>query len=96
MAFIDEVKKAIRISHTKLDAEVQATIDEAKAEMKRVGIEPTKILETDALISAAIKAYCKYSYASDMKMREGFFESWEYQIDCLRKSTDYKAVVPSV
>lgn len=89
MAFIDDVKKALRISHTKLDTEIQATIDEAKAELARLGIAEAAIVETDSLISAAIKTYCKYSFASDMKMRDGFFLSWQYQIDCLRKSTGY-------
>ena len=93
MAFIDDVKVALRISHTKLDAEVAAVIDEAEDELERVGIDAAAILTTDPLISAAIKTYCKYSFASDMKMRDGFFKSWEYQLDCLRKSTGYMVEV---
>ena len=89
MALIDDAKIAIRISHTKLDTEVQANIDTAKAEMKRAGILAAAVVDTDPLIAEAIKTYCKYVFASDMKQKEGFFESWQYQIDCLRKSTGY-------
>lgn len=93
MAFIDDVKVALRISHTKLDAEIAAVIEEAEDELARLGVDEAKIVTTDPLISAAIKTYCKYSFASDMKMREGFFKSWEYQADCLRKSTGYMVEV---
>lgn len=96
MALLDDVKTALRISHTKLDTEISATIQAAKAEMARAGIETTSISDTDALIVDAIKTYCRYSFASDLKMREGFFMSWQYQLDCLRKSTGYMAVVADV
>lgn len=93
MAILDEVKLDIRISHNKLDSSIAAYIDAAKAEMARAGIISSAIVETDPLISEAIKTYCKYKFASDMKMREGFFLSWEYQVDCLRKSTGYMVEV---
>ena len=93
---LESVKVALRISHDKLDTEILETIDTAKDEMARVGIEPTKIVETDPLISSAIKTFCKYAFSSEPKMQEGFFISWQYQIDCLRKSTDYMVVVVDV
>lgn len=93
MAYIDDVRTALRISHTKLDTEIQAAIDTAKAEMERAGVVADAIDDTDAMISAAIKTYCKFIFASDMNMRDGFFKSWEYQLDCLRKSTGYMVEV---
>lgn len=96
MALFDDVKTALRISHTKLDLEIQDTIDAAKAEMERAGIVSTAISDTDPLITAAIKTYCKYTFASDMKMSDGFFNSWQYQLDCLRKSSGYMAVIEDV
>lgn len=86
---LDSVKTALRISHNKLDTEITETIETAKKEMERVGVDVAKIINTDPLISDAIKTFCKYSFHSDLKMREGFFNSWQYQIDCLRKSKDY-------
>lgn len=90
---LEKVKLALRISHTKLDTEIQDTIDTAKKEMERAGILSAMILETDALILDAIKTFCKYSFASDENMREGYFESWQYQLDCLRKTEVYSVEV---
>lgn len=87
--FLAAVKMALRISHDKLDTEIQATIDAAEAEMERAGIAESAIDTSDALIADAIKTFCKYSFSSEGKMREGFFTSWQYQLDCLRKSADY-------
>lgn len=93
---LESVKVALRISHDKLDDEITDTIDTAKDEMARVGIDKAKIIETDPLISAAIKTYCKYAFSSEPNMQDGFFNSWQYQIDCLRKSVDYMVVVEDV
>lgn len=82
-----KVKLALRITHTSLDTEIQASIDAAKAEMARVGM--LAVSETDALTIDAIKAYCKYSFASEEGLREAYFISWEYQLECLRKSRAY-------
>ncbi len=90
---LEKVKLALRISHTKLDTDLQDTINTAKKEMERAGILSTAIVETDNLVLEAIKTYCKYSFASDEKIREGYFMSWEYQLDCLRKSENYGYVV---
>lgn len=86
---IAKVKLALRITHSKLDTEITATIDTAKAEMERAGILAASVSESDELILDAIKTFCKYSFASDEKMREGYFTSWQYQLDCLRKTAAY-------
>ena len=86
---LTEVKLALRISHNKLDAEIQSTIEAAEAEMMRAGVVEASIIETDPLIADAIKTYCKYSFASDIKLREGYFESWQYQLENIRKSEGY-------
>lgn len=89
MAFIDDVKVALRITHSKLNTELQATIDSAKAEMERAGIVKSTILDTDKLVATAIKTYCQYMFASDDKVKEGYLISWSYQLDNLRKSKNY-------
>lgn len=86
---LESVKLGLRITHSKLNSEILETIETAKMEMERVGVSKLAIVETDSLIVDAIKTFCKYSFSSDLKMREGFFNSWQYQLDCLRKSKNY-------
>lgn len=92
----DNVKTALRISHAKLDSEILETIEVAKTEMVRVGIKQEMVDTPDALIREAIKTYCKHSFAYDPAIREGFWNSWLYQIDGLRKSTKYAKEVINV
>lgn len=93
MALLNDVKALIGISHTKKDTAITDTIDTAKAEMARAGIDVEAIVDTDPLISTAIKTYCQYMYDTNDKRREGYFKSWEYQLDNLRKSTGYMVEV---
>jgi len=88
---LEKVKLALRITHVKLDTEITATINTAKAEMIRAGLMSALVVETDDLVLDAIKTYCKYSFASDEKMRDGYFTSWQYQLDCLRKTEKYNS-----
>ncbi|MBW8382495.1 MAG: DNA-packaging protein [Youngiibacter sp.] len=92
----DKVKLALGISHSKLDSDIDETISSAMSEMERIGIFAEKVVDTDPLIVEAIKTYCKYIYYTELDAREKFFESWNYQIDCLRKSSDYQEPVVEV
>lgn len=86
-----KVKLALRISHTSLDSAINDTIAAARAEMIRSGISEDKAnSDTDTLITQAIITYCMsvYSNLGD-KALERYAESWQYQIDNLRKSSDY-------
>lgn len=85
----DDVKTALRINHAKLDNEILETIEVAKSEMVRIGIKQEMVNAPDALLREAIKTYCKHSFAYDPAIREGFWNSWLYQIDGLRKSAKY-------
>lgn len=89
MINLENVKTALRISHNKLDADILETIAAAKAEMIRAGIVADAVDYDDPAIVDAIKTYCKYSYASDTGIRDGYFTSWQYQLDCLRKTASY-------
>lgn len=91
---LDTIKTALRISHSKLDDEINNTIAVARAEMIRSGINAVKvndIIFEDKLINEAIKTYCLYTYSNNDKMAEGYFKSWQYQVDNLRKSEGYRA-----
>lgn len=93
MALLNDAKSHIGITHTKKDTAIQDTIDAAKAEMARAGILSESIIDTDPLIKAAIITYCQYIYDTNDKRREGYFKSWEYQLDNIRKSTGYMVEV---
>lgn len=84
---LDKIKLALRISHNALDSDIQDTIKAARAEMIRAGV-PVELAEseTNDLVLAAVKTYALYVYANDTKLSNGYFESWQYQLDCIRKS----------
>lgn len=87
---LKKVKLALRINHNLLDSEIQDTIDTARAELVRSGVLESRAEDvTDTLISNAIRTYCLYTYANDSKMAEGYFKSWQYQLDNLRKTYNY-------
>lgn len=88
-----KVKLALRITHTFLDADITDTIKVARQEMIRSGISAEIANSELEIIENAIKTFCLYVYANDSKMTEGYFHSWEYQLDNIRKSTNI--VVPS-
>jgi hypothetical protein len=74
-----------------LDDDIAMTINTARAELIRSGINEEKAnSETDSLIVQAIKTYCLAQYTDNDKLIEGYMESFKYQQDCLRKSADYR------
>ena len=86
---LDKVKLSLRISHNLLDSDIESTIDTARAELIRSGVSAEKANSNDVLVEKAIKTYCLFVYSYDEKRAQGFFESWQYQLDNLRKSSGY-------
>ncbi len=86
---LNKIKLALRISHNLLDSDIQESIDVARAELIRSGVSKDKAESEDVLIQSAIKTYCMFVYTNDDKRAQGFFESWQYQLDNLRKSIEY-------
>ncbi len=82
--FVDEIKAAKRISHNKLDAELQRIEDYACAELIRAGVPSNVITQGDKLIKNAVVTFA-LKELSDDKNFERYKVSWEYQLDCLRK-----------
>ena len=89
---VDKVKLALRISHDHLDSDINETIETARAELIRSGCSEKYANSEHALIVAAIKTYCMSVYTNDEKRAQGFFESWKYQLDNIRKSTEPKLI----
>lgn len=90
MALLDDVKLALRISHTKLDNEITAYISAAKEDMERAGMTATAAAdETSNLVTAAIKTYVLAHMSDNLAEMEGYQKSYECQLDNLRKSAAY-------
>lgn len=87
---LNKIKLALRISHDYLNSEILDNVEEARAEMIRLGVSHDKAYDRkDALVSRAIKTFCIAALSDDSKTAEGYQKSWEYQIDNLRKSSSY-------
>lgn len=85
---LDKVKLALRISHDLLDGDINDTIEVARAEMIRSGVSKGYANSNHPLVENAIKTYCLYVYSNDDKKTQGYFDSWQYQLDNIRKSAE--------
>lgn len=83
---LEKVKLALRISHNYLDSDIEETITTARAELVRAGVSPSMASGDSDLVTMLIKTYCQYVYCGNEKMAEKYFESFQYQLDNLRKS----------
>lgn len=83
---LELIKLALRISTDKLDTEITMLIASAQAEMVRAGV-PADVAsdESNVLITQAIKTYCMYQLTDEINIQEKYFESFQYQLDNLRK-----------
>lgn len=88
MAILDDVKMALRISHTSLDTLLTKQISMARAEMVRSGMS-TEVAndDTNVLVTDAIITFCQMRNADTITESQNYTESWKYQLDCLRKSS---------
>lgn len=91
VTFLDKVKTALRISHTKLDDDIQLSIDAAEAEMIRAGVDAESVDTDDPLIAKAVITFVKQFYANDQTEAEKYAAAWQMQLDNLRKSAGYRA-----
>ena len=91
MVDVNEIKKRLRINHSKLDDQFAQDIAAAKAELVRVGVAETAVLSEDSpLIDKAIIAYCLWLESSSEKMAVGYEAQWNQWRDELRKSLEYR------
>lgn len=97
MALLSTVKTALRIRHSELDADIEANIAAAQEEMVRNSILVSKATdEFDPLVVRAIKTYCQAMYTDNTSDMEKYLASWQYQLDCLRKTASYNEVTGDV
>ncbi len=89
---LGDVKTALRIRHDRLDYDIEGCIEVAKKEMQRLGISEDMTESGDPLIRQCIKTYCLAMFTSD-KLAEGYFKSFQYQLDNLSKTAKYRGDV---
>lgn len=83
----DRVKLALRISHNLLDAEITQVITSARQELERAGVSHEVAYSDLELVETAIITYAKEYYAGEVRDAERYKMSFQYQCDCIRKSS---------
>ena len=78
MTTLEKIKLAIRISHDKLNEDIQADIDACLADLRVCGVVHAD--ESDALIFNAIKLWCRSLYTDDTAMAA----EWQRRYDALK------------
>lgn len=82
---LEQIKKAMRISHNALDSDIQSNISSALADLARVGVN---VEVDDELISKAVELYCKWQYEY-LGKAEQYQKNYELLRDSLSLSGDY-------
>lgn len=98
MALLDDVKTSLRISHNKLDNEINYLIDAARYDLIIAGVSEEKVKSDgkneDPLIKRAIIVYCKANFGLDDKdtvaAKEMYQRSYESIKQHLSLSGDYR------
>lgn len=86
---LEQVKVALRINHNVLDEDIMQTIEASRSDAIRSGVPSTVMAdESNPLVATLIKTYCLYTYA-EKDNAQRYFDSYQYQLDNLRKSYGY-------
>ena len=87
MNTLDKIKLALRTSHSKLDADIQADIDACMADLRRVGVRHKG--EEDPLIFNAIKLWCRSVFTDDAAKGAEYLRRYESLKACLMMAEGY-------
>lgn len=87
MTTLEKIKQAIRISHSKLDEDVQADIDACVADLRLCGVIYAD--ESDPLIFNAIKLWCRSLYTDDTAKGAEWLRRYEALKACLMVAEGY-------
>jgi uncharacterized phage protein (predicted DNA packaging) len=92
---LEDVKKALRITHDVLNDEITDLIEEARADLILSGVSSV-IAEAetnvDPLIKRAIKTYAKANFEEDKDKSEKYQRSYDLLKQHLSLSADYSDV----
>ena len=84
---LDRIKLSLRISHDKLDEDIQADIDACMADLEVCGVVFAET--SDALIYNAVKLWCKSSYTDDPVKSAEWLRRYEALKSCLMIAEGY-------
>lgn len=87
MTTLEKIKLALRISHDKLDADIQADIDACLADLRVCGIVHAE--EADPLIQNALKLYLRSMYTDDPVKGAEYQRRYEGLKSCLMYAEGY-------
>jgi len=89
MALKDEVKLELRIKTVTFDSEIDGLIAEAKMKIKLCGVLATLVDTPDALISRAIKLYCKANFGLNNEDSDKYEKSFIALVTHLTLCSEY-------
>lgn len=87
MTTLEKIKQAIRISHSKLDEDIQADIEACMADLRLCGVLYAD--ESDPLIFNAIKLWCRSLYTDDTAKGAEWLRRYEALKACLMNAEGY-------
>lgn len=87
MTTLEKIKLTLRISHEKLDEDIQTDIDACKNDLKLCGIIHAD--ESDPLIFNAIKLWCRSLYTDDTAKAAEWLRRYESLKACLQVAEGY-------
>lgn len=83
---LEKIKKDLRISHSKLDEDIQDNIEACKLDLKRVGIDVNKY---DVLLEKAIKLFLRWQYNFE-NQADRYRNAYESLRNALSLCEDYR------
>lgn len=84
---LNKIKLALRVSHDKLDEDIQADIDACMADLKVCGVVYASI--NDALIYNAVKLWCRSLYTDDPAKGAEYLQRYEKLKASMMMATGY-------
>lgn len=84
---LTKIKTALRISHDRLDADIQADIDACLADLKLCGVIHAP--DTDPLIINAVKLWCRSLYTDDPAKGAEYLRRYEAMKGSLQMASGY-------
>ena len=87
MTTLEKIKLSLRISHKRLDEDIQGDIDTALADLRMHGVIHKD--ESDPLIFNAVKLYCKSCYTDDIAKSSEWRQRYFALRDCLKAAEGY-------